>query len=144
MWNSIPDGEKLSLWKKLREDIKLKSINDQLADIAKFCANIPFGSRTIDYYSPETWPTPWEILYHNSFCTNSISLLMFYTLMLIRVPHKIQLCLVEDNDGMYLIPIIDDQFVLNYELGQVSNYQEVSNEFKIIQVFTEQHIKKIA
>lgn len=104
---------------------------------------MPFGSRTLDYYSPEDWPTPWEILFHGSFCTSSISLLMFYTLTLLNTPPTVELYLVEDDDGIYLLPIINNQFVLNYELGTVNNYSEIQDEFKVLQKYNKEQIKNI-
>jgi len=143
IWNTIPNEERLHLWKKLRDDIQGHPLDTQLDEIAKFCSKMPFGSRTLDYYSPEDWPTPWEILFHGSFCTSSISLLMFYTLELLHTLPKVELYLVEDDDGIYLLPIIDDQFVLNFELGAVNNYSEIQDEFKVLQKYTTEQIKNI-
>lgn len=143
IWNTIPNDERLHLWKELRGNISDLSLLDQLNKIAKFCSKMPFGARTLDYYSPENWPTPWEILFHGSFCTSSISLLMFYTLELMDTTLKIELYLVEDADGIFLLPIIDDQFVLNYELGAVNNYLEIESEFKVLQKYTKEQVKNI-
>jgi hypothetical protein len=144
IWNNIPNEERLHLWKTLREDIKDLPVNDQVAHLATFCRSIPYGTRTIDYYSPLEWPDPWEILFHGLFCTSSISVLMYYTLILLPNKKKVELLLVEDGDGIYLLPIIDDHFVLNYELGQVSKYSEIQNDIKVLQRYQEQEIKKIA
>jgi len=111
--------------------------------LQNFVLKCHFGARTLDYYSPENWPTPWEILFHGSFCTSSISLLMFYTLELMDTTLKIELYLVEDADGIFLLPIIDDQFVLNYELGAVNNYLEIESEFKVLQKYTKEQVKNI-
>ena len=144
IWNTIPNEERLRLWKKLREDIKDLPVKEQLDNVAKFCSTMPYGSRTIDYYSPEEWPSPWDILFHGDFCTSSISLLMHYTLTLLPSEKKLELVLVEDDDGVFLLPIIDDQFVLNYQLGQVSMYSEIQNDITVLQRYQEQEIKKIA
>jgi len=143
IWNAIPNEERLRLWKKLRSDISGLPLESQLAEIAKFCSSIPFGSRTLDYYDTEDWPTPWEILFYGSFCTSSISLLMYYTFILTPVDAIIELHLVEDDDGIYLLPIINDQFVLNYELGKVSMYPEVKNNFKVLKIYQKEQIKAI-
>lgn len=144
IWNTIPNDERLRLWKKLRVGVADLTLIDQLNEIAKFCSKMPFGARTLDYYNPECWPTPWEILFHGSFCTSSISLLIFYTLELVNPLLKIELHLVEDEDGIFLLPAIDDQFVLNFELGAVNNYHEVQYEFKILQKYSKEQIKNIA
>ncbi len=143
IWNAIPNQERLRLWKKLRNDLMGLSLNDQLNEISKFCSSIPYGSRTLDYYSSDDWPTPWEILFHGSFCTSSISLLMYYTLILTPIDAEIELHLVEDDDGIYLLPIINDQFVLNYELGKVSMYPEIKNNFKVLKIYQKEQIKTI-
>jgi hypothetical protein len=57
--------------------------------------------------------------------------------------HKIELWLVKDNDGDYLLPVINDQFVLNYELGVVSKHSLISDYFIVMQKFSKQQIKTI-
>lgn len=143
IWNTIPDDERLRLWKNLRKDLLEFPLERQLEEIATFCSTIPYGARTLDYYSSEEWPTPWEILFYGSFCTSSISLLMFYTFVLVPIEAHIELFLVEDHDGIFLLPIIDDQFILNYELSKVSNYSDIKNNFKVLQVYTRDQIKTI-
>jgi hypothetical protein len=143
IWNGLTDDERLRLWKDLRKTLSGLDLAMQLDSIAKFCAKIPYGSRTLDYYSPQDWPTPWEILYHGSFCTSSISLLIFYTITMSSPETKVDMYLVEDDQDMYLVPVVDDQFVLNYELGVVSKYLDVKDSFKIRQVFPQARIKTI-
>ena len=143
-WNNIPDGERLHLWKNLRKDIELMPFTDQMDSVAKFFSTMPFGSRSLDYYSPAEWPTPWEIIFHGSLCKSSISLLIFYTFSLLQTGINLELHLVDDGIDSYLLPVINDQFVLNYELGKVSNYSDICAEFTHKQTFTEQQIKKIA
>mgnify|MGYP001346241461 CR=1 FL=1 len=143
IWNSIPNEERLRLWKKLREELITLNPEAQLMEVAKFCAAMPIGSRSLDYYSPADWPTPWEILFHGSFCTSSISLLIFYTLTMIPTPRYIELHLVEDEDGIYLMPVVDNIFVLNYQLGSVNNYPEISDNFRLIQKYTKEQVKTI-
>ena len=144
IWNTIPNEERLRLWKNLRDELIGQSIEDQLTNVAKFCSTIPFGSRTLDYYNPMSWPTPWEILFYGSFCTSSISLLMFYTLILIPTLSEIELVLVDDAGDIFLLPFIDNQFVLNYELGKVNKYSEIQDSFRIISRYPKEKIKNIA
>lgn len=143
IWNNIPNEEKLFLWKKLRESLTEASLNTKLAEIALFFAPTPFTSRTLDYYSPNSWPTPWEILFYNTLCPSSISLLIYYTLTMVDPSVKIELLLVEDEGGIYLLPLIDNKFILNYELGMISNYSEVKKDFKVIKTYSKNQIKSI-
>jgi hypothetical protein len=140
-WNITPSDERLRLWKSLRKDIASLNLEDQLREIAKFCAAMPIGHRSLDYYAPDDWPTPWEILFHGTFCTSSISLLMFHTLVMVgRDP---VLHLVDDNGELFLLPVIDYQYILNYELGQVSSYSVLVSDFKVLETFTKDRIKSI-
>lgn len=143
IWNTIPNDERLRLWKTLRTDIVELGTIEQLQAVAKFCSQIPYGSRTVDYYSPQEWPTPWEILFYGSFCTSSISLLMYYTLILSEPELNIEMLLVEDDDGVYLLPCIDDQFVLNFELSKVSNYSDIWDEFRVLKKYSREQIRNI-
>ncbi len=143
IWNLIPNEERLHLWKNLREEMKDLLLEEQLKEVSNFCKSMPIGSRTMDYYTPENWPTPWEILFYGTFCTSSISLIMFYTLDLLEGEKILELLLVEDDEGVYLLPIIDNQFVLNYHLGQVSTYSKISKEFKVLKKYSREEIKKI-
>ena len=144
IWNTIPNDERLRLWKKLREDIKEFSLEIQLDHIAKFCSSMPFSTRTLDYYSSDNWPTPWEILFHGSFCTSSISLLIFYTITLLPNKENVELFLIEDREDIYLLPVVNNQYVLNYYLGEISIYSEVEHNFKVLKKYSHTEIKKIA
>lgn len=143
IWNTIPNDERLRLWKQLRVDSKDKCLMEQLSSIAKFCSNIPFGARTIDYYNSDSWPTPWEILFYGSFCKSSISVLMFYTLTLLPSEKTIELFLIDDNGDIYLLPVIDNHSILNYHLGEISTYSNICHEFKIIKKYTKEEIPPI-
>ena len=143
-WTTTPDEERLRLWKDLRHDIREESLEEKLKVVAKFISTMPFGARSLDYYDPASWPTPWEILFHGSFCLSSISLLSFYTLALVTDESvKIELELIDDLGDVYLIPVIEDQFVLNYETGLVSSYPEISKEIKVLKRYTRNDIKII-
>jgi hypothetical protein len=143
VWNSIHDEDRLALWKQLRTNISKLDIKDKLEQIARFCFSMPIGARSLDYYDPTNWPTPWEILFHGSFCTSSISLLMFHTLALSETAESIELLLVEDEDGIYLVPLVDYQFVLNYELGQVNMFSDISVNLNVLQKYSQEQIKSI-
>lgn len=141
--NSIPDDTRLKMWKSLRNDIAAYTLSEQLTHIAVFFSKMPHESRTIDYYTPSDWPTPWEILFRGTFCKSSISLIMYYTISILNPKCKAELHLINDGEDEYLVPIIDSKFVLNYQLGAVNEYIDVKTEFTDKITFTEYDIKKI-
>lgn len=139
----VSEEERLNLWKKLRISIEGVSLYEKLNSVANFCKNLPIGPRSVDYYDPKTWPTPWEILFYGSFCRSSVSILMFYTLTLSDPGLGIELWVVKDNEGDYLLPIINNQFILNYQSGMVSNYQDIHDYFIVMEKFTKTQIKTV-
>lgn len=143
IWNIISNEERIRIWKKLRNDISDLSLYDQMSAIVFFCSSMPFGARTLDYYNPMGWPTPWEILFYGSFCTSSVSLLIFYTLILLPTEKKVELLLVEDDRCVYLLPIVNDEYILNYELGHINKYDEIKENFKILQTYKKENVKII-
>lgn len=143
-WNNLRGEERLSLWKNLRESLAEKSLDQVLELVAEFFKLFPYATRAIDYYSPQDWPTPWEILYYGLFCTSSISLLMYYTLVLAGVKADLELLLVEDKNSVFMILLVDKKFVLNYELGMISMYSSIETDLRVIKIYTRDQIKKIS
>lgn len=144
IWNSVTHEERLRHWKKLRGDIAKLPIQEQLNALAEFCESMPRSRRrTLDFRSFTGWPTPWEIIFHAEFCINSISLIIFYTLLMLDSSYDVELWVVKDNGGDYLLPVVNNQFVLNYEVGKVSNYSEICDYFIVMQKCSKQEIKTI-
>lgn len=144
LWNTIPDEERLRLWKSLRAEIQDMDLQSRLKKVAEFCSKIPHGARTIDYYTPASWPTPWEILFHGSFCASSVSLLAYYSLNVVDTTTKIDMLLVEGpSAGIFLLPVVEDQYVLNYLHGAVNNISDVKDEFIVLEKYTQDEIRNI-
>lgn len=144
MWQNTTSQDRLTQWRDLRTDIKELTTEEQIHRISQFFSTTPIGSRTLDYYTPESWPTPWEILHTGAFCTNSISLLIYYTFQLDeKFNDEVNLYLVEDESDRYLLPVINDHFVLNYELGAISKWLELKPQFRIIETFQDKHIYQV-
>lgn len=136
--------ERLSLWRSFRESIKDSPQEMKLQKVATFFARTPIGARSLDYYTPSTWPIPWEILYHGSYCTNSISLLIYYSLVLFpEFNDNAEIWLINDGENDYLLPVVDDQYILNYELGVINKYADIKDRIKILEVFDDSQIKQL-
>lgn len=143
VWDSLSHEDRICIWKKLRAELLNKPLQIRLEKIAEFCKTMPRGRRTLDYYDPKSWPTPWEIIFHAEFCISSVSLVIFHTLSLTGQTDGIELWVVKDNTGDYLLPVIDNQFILNYDLGKVSIFSDVCDYFIVMQKFSKNDIKTI-
>jgi hypothetical protein len=140
-WNNSDPEERIAYWRAFREEIQDLPLEEQLNKVAEFFANLPIGSRSIDYYTPKSWPTPWEILHYRLFCENAASLLMYHTLTLLLKDSKVEIILIEDDRNRYLVPIIDNKYILNIIPGQISKIHDVT--FKVIDRFEDESIPTI-
>jgi len=141
-WNNSTAEERMERWKNLRESISSYAEIEQLNSIASFFADVPIGSRCIDFYTPDSWPTPWELLYHKLFCTSSISLLIYHTLVLALGSNRVEIILIDTGDDLFLVPLVDKKYIFNMELGKVNNIKDHPT-IKIIDDFEDQTIHQV-
>ena len=135
-WNNSSAEERLEKWRGFRESLEDLSEEDLLNNVAEFFAAVPIGARCIDFYTPESWPNPWELLYHKLFCTDSISLLIYHTLHVALGKDRVEILLVETKEDRFLLPVVDKKHIFNYELGKVNNIKDHA-KLKIIDNFSE-------
>lgn len=141
-WNNLTEKERIFRWGEFRDSLKPLSENDRLIKLAQFFQSVPIASRQIDYYTSESWPTPWEILHYGQCCPSSISLLMAYTLHLIG-EEDFKILLVDDSTDLYLVPLVNDTHILNYILGEVSRFKTIENEIEVKHVYKATDLKDI-
>jgi len=141
-WNNSTPEERIEKWRNFRESLDGLPEPELLNNVAEFFAAVPIGARCIDYYTPESWPNPWELLYHKLFCTNSISLLIYHTLCVILGKDRVEITLVETEDDRFLLPIVDKKYIFNYELGKVNNINDHKN-IKTIDDFSSESVDVI-
>lgn len=147
-WNSLKSAEKISYWRNFRIEAKEKEYSSDLEllkDITTFFGKIPRDSRSIDYYTPSSWPNPWEILHYNFSCDSSISLMNYYTMILIK-PETIDQCsifLIDNGVNEFLIPLFYKQYLMNYDYSQVVDINTVQKDIKIIKKFNKEELPRI-
>lgn len=142
IWNCSTPEERISKWKEFRDEIRSNDEEELLNKVAEFFADVPVSTRYIDFYTPSSWPTPWEILYDKLFCPNSVSLLVYHTLALILDYERVEIILIEDDKDRFLVPIVDKKYILNYILGEISNIQDFP-KIEIIQSFLSEEIERL-
>lgn len=141
MWNSGTDQAILAHWRQLRTDICNADTEQKISAVAEFIASIPYGTRTLDYYSPDTWPTPWEILAYRQFCASSISLLAYHTLDMVSTA-ELALDLIDDGDDVFLVPVVDAA-VLNFYPGEAVSIGDLPETTKHLRRYTSADIKPV-
>lgn len=71
-------SERLAVWRKFRQDFPN---NGTVEDVINAFSEIKLERRNIDYYTPESWPTPFEIVNDGLFCQSGITLILVSTLL---------------------------------------------------------------
>ena len=140
-WNNSSAEERIEKWRDFRESLVGLPEDELLNNVAQFFAGVPLGARCIDYYTPESWPTPWELLYHQLYCASSISLLIYHTLCIALGRDRVQIVLADTGTDLLLLPIVDKKYIFNYELGKVNNTSDHS--LTIIDDFADSNIEQI-
>lgn len=142
--------EMMKYWHQFRDSLSHESeIDITLTKVCQFWAKAPISTRKIDYFTPEMWPTPWELIHSGEYCRSSIALGMESTLMLFKgspfTADRVELALIDDDHvDMYLIVIVDGHKVLNYSIGEVVTLDQMKNttvldRFKTTSEFCRQH-----
>lgn len=136
---SMSPEERLGDWKDFR-----KSLTDELSKeeilqkVAEYWISVPIVRYYLDFDHPETWPTPWELIYSGEFCSTGIAYLMMKTLELAPADKcrnsEIKLCWIKDLqiEDLVMVLVVDSRHVLNYMHGRISDWQELQNHCQII------------
>lgn len=133
-WNSSTAQQRIDSWAEFRERIRAYDFDRQLDEVAKYFGDCPIGSRQIDYYIPESWPSPWEILHHGDYCRSTTGILMYDTLKIVNRNTTIDLCLIDDMGDIYLAPLTNYGVILNVVLGEISRI-DTHSDVKIVENF---------
>jgi len=141
-WNNLTKTERIFKWGEFRDTLPDLTFNEKLIKLAQFFQSVPIASRQIDYYTSESWPTPWEILHYGQCCPSSISLLMAYTMKLVG-EEDFKILLIDDSSDLYLVPYIQNRYILNYILGEVSMFSTIENDIEVKHIYKASDLKDI-
>jgi hypothetical protein len=133
-WNSSTSEQRIDSWAEFREQISNDCFDTQLKRVAEYFAEVPLGGRVIDYYTPSSWPSPWEILHHGIYCRSTTGILMYDTLKILNKDAPIDICRIDDQGDVYLAPVTNYGVIINLILGEISNLDTYS-DVKIIENF---------
>ena len=97
----------------------------QLESVAKWVSYAPTSTYVLDYDSPHTWPTPWELLSQGDFDDVAKAYLMEQTLILAGWnPERLRLVYVRNHKESFqtMILLVDSKWALNYTHSGVINF----------------------
>lgn len=139
----LTPNEKLREWKDFRDNIsKIDNIEQQLIETQHYWDMHPQVFRSIDLDQPQDWLSPWDMVFNDICCPLSKPYLMEQTLILTNLEHftpeMFRLMYIENKSipDAFMVLVYDNKYVLNYEHGQLINFDIINDTCVIIQEYT--------
>lgn len=132
LWLNNSTDELFESWKNFRNSLKSLTEEETIKNTNVYFASVPREDRTLDYYTPSSWPTPWEVLNDKTFCNNSVTLLVYYTLFLAPSidNDKLDIYLLDDGQDEFIVVLYKNKYLLNYIEGKTLDISQHKGKFK--------------
>jgi len=133
----LPEKERMLSWRELRNQIQAANdLDTKLNLLLQWWSKAPICRYSIDAFDSSEWPTPWELLNENMFCTSAISYMMAQTLALTGFePSRLKLSFIKGQDDERLVLVVDEEITLNYSFGEVFAWSEILKEVRVKHTF---------
>lgn len=138
MWNNaITYKSRLAYWKELRNGIKTDE--SYIAEISK----IPYVlfHREVDYYTPSSWYTPWDILELKVLCRSCVGILVYHSIKIAIPDSKPEVLLVNNTEEQWLV-VKYNGLIYNFLPGQSCTEANMLSLAKIESIIDTNEIKK--
>ena len=122
-------NDRLTTWRNLRQT-NFSNVEDLVAEYQ----TIKLVSRYLDYYTPKSWPDPFEIVSEGYFCQSGVTLLIVSHLIYSGFITSEELIFpvisnnINGNDGLVFL---DKDKVFNFETGLISDWDFVKENSTI-------------
>lgn len=132
IWMEHPE-KRLHAWREFRQEIMDLDLAEICTEIQQWWGLSPQSNISIDPYDMTTWPDPWEMVYQGDMCKYSTAIGMSYTLHCINDTVSNSILFVNDitNNDDYMVALIDETWVLNYNTCEITKWETVKDSLKI-------------
>lgn len=126
----------LDEWFRFRQ--QLETSNSPLEDVHEYFSKHPTIKVYTDPYDQSTWPTPWELIDENEYCSFNKILAVCYTLQLTTAYQnhqpKIAIAIDNSNKTVYYLLFLDDK-VYGYDFDGWISVQSLPKTLKTIKIY---------
>lgn len=123
-------------WRELRHQLTNLPEIEKFDTLLKWWSKAPICAYSIDAYDCSEWPTPWELLNENMFCTSAIAYMMAQTLILSGFDaSRVKLMAIKSSEEERLVMLVDDSIVMNYSYGEVFQWNDILDEFEVRETY---------
>ena len=129
---NLSGSERLNIWRNVRQ----KSHNNIIEVLEDF-ASIEMLPRYLDYYTPSSWPNPFEIVNEGYLCQSGVTLVLLSTLINkgFISEDTIQLPVISNNiTGTSGLVIYDRDLVYNFTPGEIVSWEYVKENATVFQI----------
>jgi len=118
---------RLQSWYQLRQSLENTTLEKKCIDIDKFWQKVPLVNHYLHIDSMNEWPSPWELIYDNNYCSVARGLGMVYTLLLLGVNDIAFAEATDYNNEDVVLVLVEKNYVLNYwpntvEFNKISDF----------------------
>ena len=106
--------ERLKSWYNLRLSIERADPLARCVAIDSWWQFAPLENHYLHVDSMKDWPTPWELILENEYCTIARGLGMIYTLMLLGEAELDFVQAKDYNSEDVTLVVVQNQWILNY------------------------------
>ena len=117
---NLSGSERLNIWRNVRQ-----KTHSNIVEVLHDFSTIEPLSRYLDYYTPSSWPNPFEIVNEGYLCQSGITLVLLSTLINKGFISKdtIQLPVISNNiTGTSGLVIYDRESVYNFTPGEIVSW----------------------
>ncbi len=136
MWFESPQ-KRLASWRNFRKRLDISDLLDTCRDVCEWWRYAPLSNISLDPYDIHTWPSVWEMLHRGDYCKFSTAIGMSYTLFYIDQKVENRIIRVHDqaNSDIYMTALIDERWLLNYNLTEVADWSSVKDTLQVQESF---------
>jgi len=129
---NLSGSERLNIWRNVRQ-----KPHNNITEVLEDFASIEMLPRYLDYYTPKSWPNPFEIVNEGYLCQSGVTLVLLSTLINkgFISEDTIQLPVISNNIiGTSGLVIYDRDFVYNFTPGKIVSWDYVKENATIFQI----------
>jgi hypothetical protein len=131
MWHATFD-QRLAAWNQLRTQCATASVDKILTDVNDWWFDTPWRAYHLHWDDQATWPSPWELLDDNLFCSLARGLGILYTITVLDRDDLQDDVMIESDQGN-LVLVEDGKYILNWDQSPRLNINLQQNKHHITQ-----------
>jgi len=127
MW-PIQYSDRLRAWHDLRAHASDLDLESAMHAINDWWWQAPMINQSLSWNTIDTWPGPWELLNHDSWCDLARALGMLYTIEMLQ-RQDIQDLNITQSDQGNLVQLNQGKYILNWAPRTLLNIQSCCARF---------------